>query len=144
MIITKKALSRRTILRGMGAALALPYLDAMVPAFASPKRILRFGAVYVPNGMSLPHFVPKSAGPGFELSPTLQALAPHRDQLVVFSGISNLAANSLPTEGVGDHSRACGGFLTCAHIKKTEGSDIKAGMSIDQIAAQELGKETQL
>ncbi len=78
MIITRKALSRRTVLRGVGAALALPLLDGMVPAFAQPKKVLRFGAIYVPNGMSLPHFFPKSSEAGFALSPTLQPLAPLR------------------------------------------------------------------
>ena len=144
MIITKRVLSRRTVLRGMGATLALPFLDSMAPAFAAPKPVLRFGAIYVPNGMSLPHFFPKSTGPGFALSPSLQPLEPVRDRLVVFSGLSNLEAQAQGNEGVGDHSRGSGTFLTCTHIKKTQGSDIRAGVSVDQIAANVLGKETQI
>ena len=144
MIITRKSLSRRTVLRGVGAALALPLLDSMVPAFAQPTRVLRFGAIYVPNGMSLPHFFPKSSDAGFTLSPILQPLAPVRDYLNVFSGLSNLEAQAKGSEGVGDHSRGAGTFLTGVHIRKTEGSDIRAGISVDQIAAQSIGQDTQV
>lgn len=144
MIITRRTLSRRTVLRGMGASLALPLLDGMVPAFASPRPVRRFGAVYVPNGMSLPHFFPKTSGPGFELSPTLAPLAPFRDRLVVFSGLANLEAQAQGSEGVGDHSRGAGTFLSAVHIRKTEGSDIRAGTTADQLAARVLGRETQL
>jgi len=144
MIITRKSLSRRTVLRGVGAALALPLLDSMVPAFAQPTRVLRFGAIYVPNGMSLPHFFPVSSEPGFTLSPILQPLAPVRDYLNVFSGLSNLEAQAEGSEGVGDHSRGSGTFLTGVHIRKTEGSDIRAGISVDQIAAQSIGQDTQV
>ena len=144
MIITRRVLSRRTVLRGMGASLALPLLDGMVPAFASPQPVRRFGAVYVPNGMSLPHFFPQTSDPGFALSPTLRALEPFRDRLVVFSGLSNLEANARGSEGVGDHSRGAGSFLSGVHIKKTEGSDIRSGTTVDQIAAQVLGRDTQL
>ena len=144
MIITRRTLSRRTVLRGLGASLALPLLDGMVPAFASPRPVRRFGAVYVPNGMSLPHFFPKTSGPGFELSPTLAPLAPFRDRLVVFSGLANLEAQAQGSEGVGDHSRGAGTFLSAVHIRKTEGSDIRAGTTADQLAARVLGRETQL
>ncbi len=144
MIITRRTLARRMVLRGMGASLALPLLDGMVPAFASPQPVRRFGAVYVPNGMSLPNFFPKTSGPGFELSSTLQPLAPFRDRLVVFSGLSNLEAQAEGSEGVGDHSRGAGTFLSAAHIRKTEGSDIRAGITADQMAATVLGRETQL
>ena len=144
MIITRRTLSRRTVLRGMGASLALPLLDGMVPAFASPEPVRRFGAVYVPNGMSLPHFFPQTSGPGFELSSTLRPLAPFRDRLVVFSGLANLEAQAQGSEGVGDHSRGAGTFLSAAHIRKTEGSDIRAGTTADQLAARVLGRETQL
>ena len=144
MIITRRTLSRRTVLRGLGASLALPLLDGMVPAFASPRLVRRFGAVYVPNGMSLPHFFPKTSGPGFELSPTLRPLAPFRDRLVVFSGLANLEAQARGSEGVGDHSRGAGTFLSAVHIRKTEGSDIRAGTTADQLAARVLGRDTQL
>ena len=144
MIITRRVLSRRTVLRGLGASLALPLLDDMVPAFASPRPVRRFGAVYVPNGMSLPHFFPQTSGPGFELSPTLRPLAPFRDRLVVFSGLANLEAQAQGSEGVGDHSRGAGTFLSAVHIRKTEGSDIRSGTTVDQLAARVLGRETQL
>ena len=144
MIVTRRGLSRRTVLRGMGASLALPLLDGMVPAFASPQTVRRFGAVYVPNGMSLPHFFPETSEPGFALSPTLKPLEPFRDRLVVFSGLANLVANARGTEGVGDHSRGAGTFLSGVPIKKTEGSDIRSGTTVDQIAAHVLGRETQL
>ena len=144
MIIMGKALSRRTVLRGVGAALALPLLDGMVPAFGQSRQVLRFGAIHVPNGMSLPHFFPASDEPGFGLSPSLQPLARLRSHLNVFSGLSNLEAMAQGPEGVGDHSRGSGTFLTGVHIKKTEGSDIRAGTSVDQIAAQVIGQETQV
>ena len=144
MIITRRTLARRTVLRGLGASLALPLLDGMVPAFASPRPVRRVGAVYVPNGMSLPHFFPKTSGPGFELSPTLLPLAPFRDRLVVFSGLANLEAQARGSEGVGDHSRGAGTFLSAVHIRKTEGSDIRAGTTADQLAARVLGRDTQL
>ena len=144
MINTRRVLSRRTVLRGMGASLALPLLDGMVPAFAAPRPVRRFGAVYVPNGMSLPHFFPATSGPGFALSPSLKPLEPFRDRLVVFSGLSNLEANAQGSEGVGDHSRGAGSFLSGVHIRKTEGSDIRSGTTVDQIAAQALGRDTQL
>jgi hypothetical protein len=148
-IITKKYLSRRTVLRGLGASLALPWLDGMVPAFADigstaarPPR--RMGAIYAPNGMNMWDWTPKAEGTAFELSPILQPLAAFRDQVVVLSGLDNNAADQVPGEGSGDHSRSSAGYLTGAHAKKTEGADLHNGISMDQIAARELGKHTQL
>ena len=92
MIIKRAALSRRTLLRGAGAAVMLPFLDAMVPAFATKaqtKSVKRFGVVYLPNGMVLRNFVPPSAGPDFEITRLLQPLEKHRDQLTIVSGLSN-------------------------------------------------------
>ena len=149
MIITKKALPRRTILRGLGATIALPFLDAMAPALTATARsaanpVPRLGFFYVPNGMFLPNFHPKGpGGKNFELSPTLTPLEPFRDQLVVLSGLSNRGVVS-PNEGGGVHTRAHGGWLSGILPKRTEGADLLAGKTIDQYAADKLGAETSL
>jgi hypothetical protein len=149
MIATKKSLSRRTVLRGIGASVALPLLDAMVPAFtvtartaASPVR--RLGVVYVPNGIIMEKWTPATTGPAFELSPTLESLAPVQNRIVVVSGLTHQTAFPLAGEGAGDHARAAACFLTGVHPKKTEGADIHAGVSMDQIAARAVGRETPL
>jgi len=146
--ISGKHLPRRTFLRGLGVSLALPVLDSMVPAFAtaatSAKPVRRLGIVYVPNGMNMWEWRPKAAGAAFELSPTLSSLAPFKDKLVVLTGMANAQADPRPGEGLGDHSRAQAVFLTGVHPRKTEGTDIRAGVSADQIIAAELGKETEL
>ncbi len=144
--VTKTHLSRRTILRGLGASLALPLLDGMVPAFAgaahaATKAPKRLGAFYAPNGVAMPFWLPKTFEPGFALSPILSSLEPFRDNLFVLSHLSN---SSGVGDGVGGHARSCGPWLTASRIKKTEGSDIRAGISMDQVAAKHLGKETQL
>jgi hypothetical protein len=138
MIITKMALPRRTFLRGVGASLALPLLDAMVPALsamaktaASPVR--RLGVVYVPNGMAMEYWTPAGAGPEFGLTPVLQPLAPFRDRLLIVSGLNGPA-------GGGTHTGASTRFLTGVRAE-TDGS---AGISIDQLVAKELGQHTQL
>ena len=147
MIITRKALPRRMFLRGIGTAVALPFLDGMVPAFATPAAtapVRRLGVAYVPNGIQMEQWTPAVEGTSFELTPTLAPLAPFRDQLVVISGLASKPAMPLPGEGTGDHVRAASTFLTGAHPKKTEGPDIHVGISMDQIAARTLGKDTQL
>jgi hypothetical protein len=149
-MIFKKAIPRRMLLRGMGATLALPLLDAMVPAFAAAadtavKAALRLGIVYAPNGMwPMDKWTPKAEGAGFELTPTLEPLAPFRDRLLVLSGLAHKEALPAPGEGGQDHARACATFLTGVHPKMAEGKDIRAGISVDQIAAEKLGKDTQL
>ncbi len=142
MIITKNAIPRRTVLRGIGATLGLPLLDSMVPALtalaATPaKAAMRFGAVYVPNGMVMQNWTPASDGAVFELTPTLQPLAPYRDQMLVLSGL-----NSTPPPGIrgGTHSRASTKFLTAEH----PGAWNPHAISIDQVAAKELGRHTPL
>lgn len=144
--VTKRHLSRRTMLRGIGASVALPLLDAMVPAFAGSTTSVtrRFGAVYLPNGMNVWKWTPQTEGRNFELTPVMQPLAPYRDYLLVVSGLSNKEADGKPGDGGGDHSRAQTAFLTGAHAKKTEGADIEAGVSVDQILARQFGRETQL
>ena len=149
MMIFNKAIPRRTFLRGMGATLALPLLDGMVPAFAgaldaAAKPATRFGVVYVPNGMVMEKWIPKGEGTAFELSPILEPLAPFRKYLTIFSGLTDKNAFPNPGEGGGDHARGTGSFLTGVHPKKTEGTDIQAGISADQIIAKETGKVTQL
>jgi Protein of unknown function (DUF1552) len=145
MIVTGRHLPRRTVLRGLGAAMALPLLDGMAPAFAAPARpVRRLGVVYVPNGMNMLEWRPKAVGAAFELPPTLAPLTAFRDRLLVLSGMSNPEADAKPGEGLGDHSRAQATFLTGVHPRKTEGTDIRAGVSADQIVARELGRETEL
>ena len=149
MIITKKHLPRRTVLRGLGATLALPLLDAMVPALTASGRTAAAGArrmavVYTPNGMMMPNWTPMGEGSTFELSPILEPLAPFRDQTLVLSGLADQHGWPQGDEGAGDHARAAATFLTGVHIKKTEGADIRGGISMDQIAARALGTDTQL
>jgi hypothetical protein len=129
--------------------LALPFLDGMVPAFAGPdnsvsKPVRRLAVAYVPNGIIMGKWTPAAEGAAFDLPAILQPLAPFRDQLLVVSGLRSQPAFPLPGEGTGDHARAAATFLTGVHPKKTEGPDIRAGISMDQIAARELGKETQI
>jgi hypothetical protein len=147
MIITKTALKRRTFLRGFGTALALPLLDSMVPAMAATrltaaKRPTRLGFVYVPNGIIQKNWLPTAEGTGFEFTPTMQALAPYRDKLVVLSNLAQINGRALG-DGPGDHARAGATWLTGVHPKKTEGADIHSGISADQIAARQFSNETQ-
>lgn len=150
MIVTRKSLSRRTVLRGLGTAVPLPLLDAMVPALASARNVaakpaLRLGFVYVPNGiMDLKgEWTPKGEGREFEFSEIMQGLSPFRERLTVLSGLAQV--NGRPGgDGPGDHARAGASFLTGARPVKTEGLGIRAGVSADQIAARELGRHTQL
>ena len=147
MIVTKKAISRRTVLRGMGTAVALPLLDAMVPALTAQvktpaKAVRRFGVVYHPNGVIYENWLPKGVGRDFVLSRTLAPLEPFRDQLIVVTNLSSHQAEALG-DGGGDHSRASGTYLTGVHVKKSD-SIVENGISMDQIAARALEKETQL
>ena len=151
MVITKKHLSRRTVLRGLGASVALPLLDGMVPALqatrlTAARPVKRFGAVYVPNGMSMPYWLPAAEG-GLELSPILTPLAPVRDRLLVLSGMANEEAKQWLDEGDGDHSRCQAAFLTGAHARKASGTanaTLEVGVSVDQLAARDLREDTQL
>ena len=147
MYITKRHLTRRTVLRGLGATLALPLLDAMVPALTAQIRtaaapVRRLGIFYVPNGMSMPYWFPKTEGPLDVLPPTLQSLAAFKDQVLLCGGLDDESANLV--KGGGDHARSAGTFLTCVPYKITNGADVFAAVSMDQIAARELAKETQL
>ena len=134
------ALDRRTVLRGAGVSLALPYLDVMATAAAATPPA-RFVAVYLGNGMNPGAWTPPTEGP-LTLSPTLAALAPVRDQVLVVSGLDNRQGGS--SEQGGLHSRIQPAWLTGAHARRTEGADVEAGVSMDQVAAAALGQTTAL
>ena len=143
MIITKKALPRRTFLRGMGAAVALPLLDAMVPsmtAFASTPAapVRRLGFVYMPMGCDIARWTPPGAGRLAELSPTLGSLRSVMDQLTVITNLE--LKNAYP----GTHATSNAAFLSAARAKWTESTDYYLGTTVDQIAAQQIGRETLL
>jgi hypothetical protein len=142
MIITKKAIPRRTLLRGMGAALALPLLDSMVPALSASvaKPISRFGVVYAPNGMIMPSYLPMTEGVNWELTPTLRALEPFRKQVLVLTGLNSSGTADRPG---GAHAKASTKFLTDVSPPRSE-TWLDAGISMDQILANETGKHTQL
>jgi hypothetical protein len=145
MFVTKKALSRRTVLRGIGTAVALPLLDAMVPAFApaaTTAPVRRFGVIYHPNGVIYDEWLPKGAGANYTLSPTLKALEPFKKDVLVITGLASDQAEALG-DGGGDHSRACGSFLTGVHVNKSD-SILQNAVSMDQIVAKAFESETQL
>jgi Protein of unknown function (DUF1552) len=143
MIITKRTLSRRTMLRGMGAAVALPLLDAMFPAMAAaPGPVRRLGVVYHPNGVIYDQWLPTGVGTDYKLSPTLAGLQPFRDKLIVVTGLASDEAEALG-DGGGDHSRASGTYLTGVHVRKSD-SVVRNGISMDQIAAKAFERYTQL
>jgi hypothetical protein len=143
MIITKKSLSRRTFLRGAGVTLALPLLDSMTPALTpAAKPVVRLGFVYVPNGIIADKWTPKTEGANFEFMSTMKPLEAYRDRLLVFSGLAQVNGRALG-DGSGDHARAGATWLTGVHPKKTEGSNIAAGISADQLAAKSLSQHTQ-
>ncbi len=144
MIITKKALPRRTFLRGMGVTLALPLLDAMTPALsAQAKPVVRLGFVYVPNGIITLNnrWTPLTEGADFQFMPTMKPLEKFREHVMVFSGLAQVQGRALG-DGAGDHARAGATWLTGAHPKKSEIS-LYAGISADQVAAQALSQYTQ-
>ncbi len=144
MIITRKCLNRRAVLRGLGGAVALPLLDAMVPAMtalaATPARpIRRLGYVYVPMGSAIAWWTPRCPnGPLTDLSPTLAALAPHQDRVSVLSNME--IRNAYP----GTHATSNASFLSCATAKWTESSDYHLGTTADQLAAQQVGQSVRL
>jgi hypothetical protein len=141
-------LSRRTILRGVGATMSLPLLEAMLSnnglaAGASSEAPVRTAYVFFPNGAIMPEWTPKTDGENFEFSKTLKPLEPFRSSLNVISGLAQDNGRA-KGDGPGDHARSASTFLTGVHPVKTAGSDIKVGVSVDQLAAQQIGKETRL
>jgi hypothetical protein len=138
MLIRKVALPRRTFIRGMGATLALPLLDAMVPALrAQAKGAPRFAAIYCGNGANMFDWTPASEGAGFEFSPILKPLEAFRDRTLVFTGLDNFPATDQGDVG-GQHPRAAPAFMSCVHPKQTEGADVQAGTTIDQMIASRI------
>ena len=151
MIITKRALPRRTFLKGAGAAIGLPLLDAMVPAFAEePGSVARLGFIYLPNGVAknftgIDYWTPAGVGSDMQLSTILAPLRPYRDRLTAISGLAQKVAEANDEDGAtGDHTKATASWLTGVRCKRTEGADIENGVSADQIAAEVLGRETVL
>jgi len=145
VILTRKSLPRRTFLRGMGAVIALPALDAMTPAFASTAASgaspTRLAFTYVPNGVTMGDWTPKGEGTGFEFSRILKPLEPLREDTLVLSGLAHRNGMALG-DGPGDHARAAASYLTGVHPRKTAGADIQNGVSVDQIAAQHLAGQS--
>ncbi|MBX9678420.1 MAG: DUF1552 domain-containing protein [Gemmataceae bacterium] len=146
-----RSISRRTLLRGVGASLALPWLEAMGPmaswanttTAAGNRTPNRMAFVYVPNGVHMQDWTPKTEGANFELPKILEPLAPVREHLTVLTGLT--ADKARPNgDGAGDHARAMAAFLTGAQPRKTDGTDIRAGVSVDQVAANRLGDRTRL
>lgn len=139
-------ISRRTMLRGLGTAMALPWMEAMAPVASAlgaeravaPKRM---AFIYAPNGMNMADWTPKQEGASFELPEILSPFQDFKDDMLVLSGLTldKARANG---DGAGDHARALAAFLTCAQPRKTHGADIKVGISVDQVAAQHVGKHT--
>jgi hypothetical protein len=145
MIIHRRSISRRGVLRGAGAALALPFLDAMTPALsAQVPRPIRLSFIEVPNGIIMDKWTPAREGEGFELTPVLAPLAKFRSRMLVIGGLDQNQAEAMPNEVGGDHPRACTAWLTGAHARMTSGADLRAGISVDQVAAKEFGKYTQV
>src|SRR5688572_96691 len=151
---TKFSISRRTALRGLGTAIALPLLDAMVPtrglasaalgaAPGATKAPLRMAFVFIPNGVCINDWTPEKEGTDYELTPTLQPLAMVKNDVNVLSGLAcdNARAKG---DGPGDHARSAAAFLTGVHPRKTAGDDISLGVSVDQLAAQKVGSQTKL
>ncbi len=145
MFITKANVNRRMLLRGAGAAIALPFLDAMIPALtplakaaAAPR--MRFGVTYFPNGAIMQQLTPTTVGEGFAFTPILKPLEPFKDSLVVVTNLTR----SHPGSQVGDHAVSCAGFLTGVWPKRTEAEDVMANTTIDQIVAKRIGQDTPL
>ena len=143
MFVTKKFLPRRTFLQGMGVAVSLPLLDAMLPAFTAMARAqarprTRFGAIYVPNGAIMEQWIPDRVGAGFDFKPILKPIEAFKDQMVVVSNLTR----SHPGSQVGDHAVSAAGFLTGVWPKRTEAEDVLANTSVDQVVAQQIGQDT--
>jgi hypothetical protein len=142
MFVTKKAIGRRTMLRGIGAAVALPMLDSMVPAFTTLVKAVgkakpRLGVVYMPNGHVMDNWTPIAVGRDFDFKPILKPLEPFRDRITVISGLDGI-------QGYANHAGAATRMLACVVPKPELGAEVQAHVSMDQVAALALGKETQL
>src|SRR5216683_4550779 len=144
MMITRRALARRTFLRGIGTAIALPVLDAMAPALAGSripgKTPVRMAFVYVPNGMDMRNWNPDYEGKLGELPRILKPLEPFRDDITLLGNLTHNNGRAL-LDGAGDHGRCCASYLTGVQPRKTT-VDIKAGISCDQVVANQIGSQT--
>src|SRR5262245_55526578 len=146
MFITKRALSRRTFLQGAGVTLALPFVDAMVPALsAAAKPTPRLGFIYIANGVIQKQWTPAATGEISELTPTLKPLEPVKDQLNIVSGLAHLQADTFG-DGTGDHPRASAAWLTGVHAydRTQPGVEVRLTTTADQLAARVIGANTQL
>jgi hypothetical protein len=146
MIVTKKHLSRRTMLQGLGVAVSLPLLDSMIPALTAQTKtaanvVPRVGFVYVPHGAVMDKWTPIGTGADFELGPILSPLAKHRNNVIVLSNLCHHQAEALG-DGGADHARSSSTWLNGVHAKKTEGEDVRAGTTVDQMAAEKIGQDT--
>jgi len=144
-------LPRRTFLKGLGTAIALPVFESMMPGLAAASSAIsggkalpkRMAYVYVPNGVNMSNWTPKAVGSDFDLPATLEPLKAHQKDLLVLSGLAHDSGRAY-ADGAGDHARASATFLTGCRARKTPGADIKVGVSVDQIAAQKIGNLTRL
>jgi hypothetical protein len=147
MMITRQAMNRRTLLRGASATLALPLLDAMMgstrAAEAAATARMRLQVIYMPNGIITQNFRPVEAGEAWAMTPILKPLEPYREKFTVISGLAHKQAEALG-DGGGDHGRCCGSYLTGVHVRKTQGADIMAGPSMDQLVARQFAETTQI
>ncbi|BFM08835.1 DUF1552 domain-containing protein [Halioxenophilus aromaticivorans] len=136
-------INRRSLLRGLGVAITLPVMESLLPkpALAYENRPKRMSVFYTPNGMRMQRFTPQETGRDYTLSPILQPLAKHRDKFTVISGLAHYNASALG-DGPGSHGRSCAAYLTGAHPKRTEGSDLYCGISMDQLLANHIGKDS--
>ena len=144
MLIFNKSIPRRTFLCGAGASLALPFLDAMVPAFAASEAVrppCRLGYIYLSSGRMIDNWTPKAEGQDYELTPSLVPFAPYREQMLVLTGLGLNAADLLPGESGGPHPRSCGSFMTGKHPYSYPS---RVGISVDQVVAKEVGQRTPL
>ncbi len=144
--MTRKHLSRRTLLRGLGTSVALPWLDAMTPAFATPAKAnglapTRMMFAYVPNGIIMQDWTPDATGPNYDFKRVMKPLEPLRQKINVITGLTHNTGRALG-DGPGDHARAASTFLTGIHPKKTSGADISLDVSVDQVAARSIGSKT--
>jgi hypothetical protein len=136
-------ISRRAVLRGLGVAVALPWLEAMTPVWSAPAKAAprRVAFLYVPNGIHMPDWTPAAEGASFELPWIGEPLGPFRDRLTFLTGLACDKARP-HGDGPGDHARAMSAFLTCSQPRKTNGADIKVGVSVDQVLAKHTGTAT--
>jgi hypothetical protein len=150
MFITRKHMPRRTFLRGAGATIALPLLDSMLPAATAlantaAKPQTRYSFLHLPHGAIMSQWTPQTVGKNFEITPILEPFAPYKDYMTVISNLDHqMATSQSPEEAAGDHDRTASVFLSGAHIKKTAGQDIHAGITVDQVLATHMGQDTPL